>query len=92
MARCLAGTVFAVKRLVAREIPEAPSPVASGSTSRPRGTGVVVGATVMVLTQITMVMGIPPAPFVPAGLVGSPAIVVLPVHAVAVGMFVSAVD
>ena len=33
------------------------------------------------LTQITFVMGIPPAPFVPAELVGTPAVVVMPVHA-----------
>ncbi len=55
-----AGTVlFGLLRpdpfLVARGIPEAAAPVAPGSPSRPRGTGVIVGATVMVLTQITMV-------------------------------------
>ena len=33
------------------------------------------------LTQITFIMGIPPAPFVPAELVGTPAVVVMPVHA-----------
>jgi FAD/FMN-containing dehydrogenase len=33
------------------------------------------------LTQITFVMGIPPAPFVPAELVGTPAVVVMPVYA-----------
>ena len=33
------------------------------------------------LTQITVVMGLPPAPFVPAELVGTPAVLVLPVHA-----------
>jgi len=32
------------------------------------------------LTQITMVMGLPPAPFVPAELVGTAAVVVMPVH------------
>jgi FAD/FMN-containing dehydrogenase len=33
------------------------------------------------LTQISMVMPIPPAPFVPPELVGTPAVVVMPVHA-----------
>jgi len=33
------------------------------------------------LSQITFVMGLPPAPFVPAELVGTPAVVVMPVHA-----------
>jgi hypothetical protein len=33
------------------------------------------------LTQITFVMGIPPAPFVPVELVGTPAVVIMPVHA-----------
>ncbi len=33
------------------------------------------------LTAITMVMGLPPAPFVPAELVGTPAVVMMPVHA-----------
>ena len=33
------------------------------------------------LTQITAVMGVPPAPFVPAELVGTPSVIVMPVHA-----------
>ncbi len=33
------------------------------------------------LTQITFVMGLPPAPFVPPEAVGMPAVVVMPVHA-----------
>ncbi len=33
------------------------------------------------LTQITFVMGLPPAPFVPPQAVGMPAVVVMPVHA-----------
>jgi FAD/FMN-containing dehydrogenase len=33
------------------------------------------------LTQISMVMALPPAPFVPAELVGTPAVIVMPVHA-----------
>ncbi len=33
------------------------------------------------LTQITFIMGLPPAPFVPAEAVGMPAVVVMPVHA-----------
>jgi FAD/FMN-containing dehydrogenase len=33
------------------------------------------------VTQITTVMALPPAPFVPADAVGTPAVVVLPVHA-----------
>ena len=33
------------------------------------------------LTQITFVMRLPPAPFVPPELVGTPAVVVMPVHA-----------
>ncbi len=33
------------------------------------------------LTQITMIMRMPPAPFVPAELVGTPAVMVMPVHA-----------
>jgi FAD/FMN-containing dehydrogenase len=33
------------------------------------------------LTQITMVMGLPPAPFVPEEMVGMPVIAVMPVHA-----------
>lgn len=33
------------------------------------------------LTQISMIMALPPAPFVPQDLVGTPAVMILPVHA-----------